>query len=99
MFNTQAQVYTIYKPIEELDNYNQKIITWEEVGTERIFISLNSHQKPATDNAVFAQQCEWIGVGSSISSIDVGWKIGDYEVVFVVNAGRQNFYYLKNYGR
>lgn len=98
MFNTQAQVYPIYKPIEELDSYNQKIITWEEVGTERIFISLNTHQKIA-DNGVFAQSCEWIGVGSITSSIDIGWKIGDFEVVFIIKAGRDKFYYLKNYGR
>lgn len=99
MFNSQRTAYKIYKPIKTLDKYNQEIIDWEEVGEERVFISLNTHQIPAVNNAIFAQQCEWIGVTSHPSSIDAGYRVGTYEVVFVVDAGRDRFLYLKDYGR
>lgn len=99
MFNTAKTAYKIYKPIKELDKYNQETITWEEVGEERVFISLNTHQIPAVNNAVFAQQCEWIGVVSAPSAINQGYRVGNYEVVFAIDAGRERFLYLKDYGR
>lgn len=98
MLNNQSQVYTIYKPQITTDSYNQEITEWEEVGTERLVIGLNSHKSIASAG-LFMQQCEWIAVGSSLSPLDVGWRIDKYEVVFVVTAGRQKFYYLKDYGR
>lgn len=99
MFNTQKKPYTIYKPNKTVDGYNQEQIEWEEIGTESIFISLNSHAVPAVNNSLFAQQCEWIGVTTATSSIDCGYRVGQYEVVFVVTAGREKFLYLKDYGR
>lgn len=98
MFNNNKQVYIIQKPILSKDEYNQEIINWEEVGTERVFIALNSHQQYTTEG-LFAQKCEWIGVTSLPSSIDVGYKVGDYEVTFIVDTPRERFLYLSNYGR
>ena len=99
MFNTQKKPYKIYKPQITTDSYNQEIIDWEEIGTESVFVSLNSHAVPAVNNAVFAQQCEWIGVVSAPTAIEVGYRVGNYEVVFAVDAGRERFLYLKDYGR
>lgn len=99
MFNTQKKSYKIYKPHKTTDSYNQEEISWEEIGSESVFIALNSHQVPAVNNGLFAQQCEWIGVTTLPSSIDVGYRVDKYEVVFVVDAGRERFLYLKDYGR
>lgn len=99
MFNIQKQEYTIYQPITSTDEYSQEQIEWEEIGTERVFIALNSHAVPAVNNSVFAQQCEWIGVTSPSSNIQVGYRVGEYEVIFIVDANRERFLYLKNYGR
>lgn len=98
MFNGQKKPYNIYSPEKALDKYNQEIISWNDMGTALVFISLNKHATPAVNNSVFAQQCEYIGVTSLPSSLDVGWRVDKYEVVFVVDAGRERFLYLKDYG-
>lgn len=97
MFNSQKRPYTIYKPNKTTDEYNQEKIEWVESGTELCFIALNTHG-PA-NSPLFAQQCEWIGTTTSTSIVEQGDRVGDYEVVFVVVAGRDKFLYLKQYGR
>ena len=99
MFNRQKENYTIYRPNKSVDDYKQERIDWEEIGTEPVFIALNSHAVPAVNNSLFAQQCEWIGVTSPSSQIQMGYRVGKYEVIFVVDAGREKFLYLKDYGR
>lgn len=101
MFNRQQKVYTVYRPEKVTDSYNQEIISWDELGTVSAFISLNSHTKPITDNAIYAQNCQYLGITSFSSSqfLQVGDKIDKYEIVFIVDAGRDRFLYLKDYGR
>lgn len=99
MFNSMKQAYKIYKPQITTDSYNQEQREWEEIGSENIFIALNSHAARNTDNALFAQECEWIGVTTTSSIVEQGFKVDKYEVVFVVDAGRERFLYLKDYGR
>ena len=99
MFSSKKQSCKIYQPLKILDDYNQETIEWEEIGTERIFIALNYHKMPAVNNSVFVQQCEWIGVADASSNIQIGYRVDDYEVVFIVEAGREKFLYLRKYGR
>lgn len=99
MFNRLKETYTIYQPQKTTDSYNQEIIEWEEIGSEQVFIALNKHMVPAVNNSLFAQQCEWIGVTSPSSNIEIGYRVDKYEVVFIVDAGRERFLYLKDYGR
>lgn len=101
MFNSQQKVYKTYRPNKVTDKYNQEIISWDELGTVSAFIALNSHTNYDTGNAVYAQQCEYIGVTSFVSSqnLQTGDRIDKYEIVFIVDAGRERFLYLREYGR
>lgn len=101
MFNRLQKVYQTYRPVKDTDKYNQETISWDELGTVKAFISLNSHAVPAVNNAYYAQQCEYLGVTSFASSQDlqIGDRVDKYEIIFIVDAGSQRFLYLKDYGR
>lgn len=101
MFNSQQKVYKTYRPNKVTDKYNQEIISWNELGTVSAFIALNSHNVPAVNNSYYAQRCEYIGVTSFTSSqnLQIGDRVDKYEIVFIVDAGRERFLYLKDYGR
>lgn len=96
MFNSASKKYTIYKPQETTDRYNQKISTYIESGSAVLFLSLNTHAFN-TKNDISVTQCEYIA--TTFSTLP---QIGDlidnkYEVRFIVEAGRERFLYLKEY--